>query len=179
MRVNIEDMPELKHFVAPQFRDQRGCFSVLYESALYPDLPIFVQDNFSLSRKNVLRGLHYQLVNPQAKLIVPIQGRIFDVVVDIRKSSPQFGCWAGITLDAERSEQLFVPAGFAHGFLSLTDDVMLLYKVDAPYHPESDRNILWNDPTLNIAWPLERERLPILSDKDKSAPALLRADVFL
>ena len=132
----------------------------------------FVQDNQSFSAsKGTLRGLHYQL-NPKAqtKLVRCTKGSIFDVAVDIRKGSPTYGKWFGIELSAENKKQLLVPKGFAHAFMTLTDDVEVQYKVDEIYSPENDRGIIWNDPAIGIEWPIDIT--PILSEKDEKAPLL-------
>ena len=131
----------------------------------------FLQDNHSFSaRQGTLRGLHYQL-NPmcQAKLLRCVRGRVFDVAVDIRKGSPQYAQWVGVELSAENKKQLFIPRGFAHGFITLVDDVEVQYKADNYYSPECDGNVLWNDPEIGVQWPLEPV---VLSDKDRQAPLL-------
>jgi len=136
----------------------------------------FVQDNHSRSVKNVLRGLHYQIQQPQGKLVRVVQGEVFDVAVDIRKSSPTFGQWVGEILSAENKRQLWVPEGFAHGFVVLSDTAEFLYKTTNYYAPEHERCIAWNDPTLAIAWPIAGE--PALSAKDAQGAALASAEVF-
>jgi dTDP-4-dehydrorhamnose 3,5-epimerase len=137
----------------------------------------FVQDNQSRSAQDVLRGLHYQLApRAQGKLVRVVRGAVFDVAVDIRRSSPAFGSWFGIELSEDNFKQLWIPPGFAHGFLALTDPADLLYKVTAYYSPEHDRSIRWDDPDIGIEWPIDGE--PILSEKDASAPYLAEADVF-
>ncbi|MGB5326401.1 MAG: dTDP-4-dehydrorhamnose 3,5-epimerase, partial [Pseudomonadales bacterium] len=130
----------------------------------------FVQDNFSSSQKGVLRGLHYQLKTPQAKLVTVFYGSVFDVVVDLRRSSKNFGKWLGVELSAENGRQLFVPRGFAHGFLVTSETVGFFYKCDAFYDPEDEHTILWNDPSVGINWPLQGS--PELSAKDRDAPLL-------
>jgi dTDP-4-dehydrorhamnose 3,5-epimerase len=137
----------------------------------------FVQDNQSRSRQGVLRGLHYQLEPmAQGKLVRVVKGAVFDVAVDIRKSSSSIGEWIGVELTEDNHKQLWVPPGFAHGFLALTDPADVLYKVTEYYSAEHDRSIRWNDPDLGIVWPLDAE--PILSDKDAGAPYLRDAEVF-
>jgi dTDP-4-dehydrorhamnose 3,5-epimerase len=136
----------------------------------------FVQDNQSHSRKGVLRGLHYQIKQPQAKLIRTLQGEIYDVAVDLRRSSPSFGQWIGVTLSADNKKQLWIPEGFAHGFLALSKTADLLYKVTDYYAPRHEHSLIWNDPALAIAWPLDGA--PILSDRDQQAPPLDKAEVF-
>lgn len=161
------------------FGDHRGWFMETYSEAklLQAGLDLnFVQDNQSFSTvKGTLRGLHYQL-NPktQTKLVRCTKGAIFDVAVDIRKGSPTFGKWFGIELSAENKKQLLIPKGFAHGFLTLTENAEVQYKVDEYYAPECDRGIIWNDPSIGIEWPLDIE--PILSAKDEEAPLLVNAD---
>lgn len=159
--------------------DHRGWFCETYNKEKLNAAGIkydFVQDNQSFSaQKGTLRGLHYQLNDQaQTKLIRCTRGAIFDVAVDIRKASPTYGQWFGIELTAENAKQLLVPKGFAHGFMTLVDDVEVQYKVDAFYSKEHDRGILWNDPEIGIEWPLSIE--PVLSDKDKIAPLLKEAD---
>ena len=129
----------------------------------------FVQDNYSRSFKNVLRGLHFQENNVQGKLLRVVQGEVFDVAVDIRKNSPTFGQWVGMILSAENNKQLWIPPGFAHGFLVLSDIADFEYKCTNYYDPHSERCLLWNDPTINISWPISN---PILSDKDKLGKSL-------
>lgn len=159
--------------------DQRGFFMESYNKAKFQDLGMefnFVQDNHSFSvTKDVLRGLHYQ-INPkaQAKLVRVIAGSIFDVAVDLRKSSSTFGQWFGITLSSENKTQLLVTSGFAHGFCTLEPNTEVLYKVDEYYSPEHERGILWNDPDLGIDWPTSS---PILSNKDQKHPLLKDTEI--
>ena len=136
----------------------------------------FVQDNHSRSAKNVLRGLHYQIKQAQGKLVRVVAGEMFDVAVDIRKSSPTFGRWVSVTLSAEKKQQLWIPIGFAHGFLVLSEYAECLYKTTDYWSPQDERCILWNDPDLNIAWPLLGK--PILSEKDKNGARFKEAQVF-
>lgn len=156
------------------FGDARGWFMESWSQRKMHDAGIdvqFVQDNQSFSaQKGTLRGLHYQL-NPmcQAKLLRCTRGKIFDVAVDIRKGSPQYGKWVGVELSAENKKQLFIPRGFAHGFITLTDDVEVQYKVDNYYAPECDGNIRWDDPDIGVEWPIKPV---ILSEKDSKAPLL-------
>lgn len=135
----------------------------------------FVQDNHSRSAKGVLRGLHYQLQQPQGKLVRVVRGAVFDVAVDIRRSSPHFGRWVGIQLSEDNHRQLWIPPGFAHGFLVLSDSADFLYKTTDYYAPEHERAILWNDPAIGILWPLAVE--PLLSAKDRAAKLLADAPV--
>ncbi|KUP05288.1 dTDP-4-dehydrorhamnose 3,5-epimerase [Bacillus coahuilensis m2-6] len=161
------------------FGDHRGWFMETYNDSKLKESGIninFIQDNHSFSAtKGTLRGLHYQL-NPRAqtKLVRCTMGAIFDVAVDIRKGSPTFGKWFGIELTAENKKQLLVPKGFAHAFMTLTDDVEVQYKVDEGYSPENDRGIIWNDPEIGIEWPINIT--PILSEKDEKAPLLKDAE---
>ena len=130
----------------------------------------FIQDNQSRSHKGVLRGLHYQKNFPQAKLVRVIQGEVFDVAVDLRKNSPTYGKWVGVLLSAENKKMFMIPRGFAHGFLVLSDTAEFVYKCDELYHPEDEGGIMWNDPDVNVKWPLNEE--PSLSEKDKEHPLL-------
>lgn len=150
------------------FTDERGFFLESWNQSKYQAAGItsnFVQDNLSFSQKGVLRGLHYQLPKAQGKLLQVLQGEIFDVAVDIRKSSQTFGKWEGVHLSSENKKQLFIPEGFAHGFLVLSETALVSYKCTELYHPENEKTIVWNDPTLNIAWPFEGEK--IISAKDQ------------
>lgn len=161
------------------YGDNRGWFMETYNDRFLKQKGLnyhFVQDNHSYSaKKGTIRGLHYQL-NPKAqtKLIRCTKGAIYDVAVDIRKGSPTYGKWFGIELSEENKKQLLIPKGFAHGFLTLTDDVEVQYKVDEFYSPKNDRGIIWNDPEINIHWPLTVQ--PILSEKDQNAPLLRNAE---
>lgn len=169
-------MSPIKLIRPRRFGDERGWFSETYHGGKYRALGVsvaFVQDNHSLSRSPlVLRGLHFQ-VPPRAqdKLVRCVRGRIWDVAVDVRAGSPTFGRWVGAELSAENGHQLFVPVGFAHGFLTLTPDTEVEYKVSAPYAPECDGGVIWNDPAIAVAWPLDG-RQPVLSDKDALLPDL-------
>jgi dTDP-4-dehydrorhamnose 3,5-epimerase len=145
-----------------RFQDNRGWFTEVFNQSTFAaaGLPThFVQDNQSFSTKGVLRGLHYQLIQPQGKLVRVLSGHIWDLVLDLRRNSPDFGKWAGFHLKAPSSDHslqlLWIPEGFAHGFLVLSDTAEVLYKTTNPYYPAGERSILWNDPILNIAWPLE------------------------
>ena len=174
------DIPEVVLVKPKIFGDVRGFFMETYKKSDFEKMGIdtdFVQDNHSKSVKWVLRGLHYQLKpKAQGKLIRCIKGNIFDVAVDIRKGSPTFGRWVGYELSEENKLMLWIPKGFAHGFLTLSDEAEIMYKVSgAEYSPEYDRSIRWNDPEIGIDWALEGK--PILSDKDKSAPLLKDVDI--
>lgn len=161
------------------FGDERGFFLEIYNQATFAKLGLpteFVQDNHSGSQKGVLRGLHYQIQQPQGKLVRALRGAIYDVAVDLRRGSKQFGQWVGVELTAENKRQLWVPPGFAHGFLTLTDWVEVSYKVTQLYAPQHERSLLWNDPALGIAWPLEGE--PTLSAKDRAGVPLAQAETY-
>lgn len=136
----------------------------------------FVQDNHSKSAKGVLRGLHYQIQHPQGKLVRVVQGSVFDVAVDLRKSSPTFGRWVGEVLSAENNKQLWVPPGFAHGFVVLSESAEFLYKTTDYWYPEHERSLLWNDPTVGIAWPIDFE--PQLAAKDAAGKLFDEAETF-
>ena len=150
------------------FEDPRGYFFEMYHAGKHADGGIrgpFVQDNFSHSVRGTLRGLHYQLQHAQGKLMMALEGRIFDVAVDIRKGSPTFGQWVGVELSGENKRQLYVPPGFAHGFCVLSDTADVLYKCTDVYSRKDERGIIWNDPALAITWPIAD---PLLSQKDRS-----------
>lgn len=152
------------------FTDERGFFKEIYHKDKYKEInETFVQDNHSSSKKGVLRGLHYQLNNPQSKLIHVIRGEIFDVAVDIRKGSQTFGKWVGIKLSEDNNRQFFIPTGFAHGFCVLSDSADVMYKCSELYSPDDEYGLLWSDPNVGIEWPLSD---PIVSIKDSSAPEL-------
>jgi dTDP-4-dehydrorhamnose 3,5-epimerase len=157
--------------------DDRGFFLETYKMSSFSANGIpqsFVQDNLSHSARGVLRGLHYQKhPQAQAKLVMPLRGRIFDVAVDIRQRSPFYGQWVGLELSAERFQMLYVPVGFAHGFCVLSEEADVLYKVTAEYAPDLDRGIAWNDPEIGIQWPVVE---PLLSPKDAGLPNLAQAD---
>lgn len=163
------------------FGDDRGFFFESYNAKRFAELTgvstEFVQDNHSRSSKGVLRGLHYQIQQAQGKLVRACAGAVFDVAVDIRKRSPTFGQWYGCELSAENKRQLWIPAGFAHGFVTLTDGAEFLYKTTDYWAPEHERAILWNDPAIGIQWPA-LEAAPLLSGKDQAAVLLADAEVF-
>jgi dTDP-4-dehydrorhamnose 3,5-epimerase len=162
------------------FGDARGFFLESWNRQSFADAGLhldFVQDNHSRSARGVLRGLHYQLENPQGKLVRVTQGAVFDVAVDIRRSSPHFGRWVGVELSAENHRMLWVPPGFAHGFLVLSETADFLYKCTSLYHPPSDRGIRWDDPEIGIVWP-DVGVAPLLSGKDAIAPHLADAEIF-
>ena len=162
------------------FGDDRGFFLESWNARSFAEAGIdasFVQDNHSRSARSVLRGLHYQIGRPQGKLVRVVRGRVYDVAVDIRRSSATFGQWIGIELSAENKKMLWVPEGFAHGFLSLEEGTEFLYKCTDFYAPEHERSILWSDPEIGIRWPLGSDD-PILAGKDATAPLLADAEVF-
>jgi len=168
--------------IEPQvFEDNRGFFLETYHAAKFAEAGIphtFVQDNLSGSHKGVLRGLHYQIKHVQGKLVRVMAGEIFDVAVDLRRSSPTFGKWLGTQLSAEAKTQLWVPPGFAHGFYVLSDWAEVIYKVSDFYSPEGERTLLWSDPEIGIEWPLLNDDAPILSEKDRQGKLLKEAEVF-
>ena len=167
----IETSLKGAYLIKPKvFRDERGFFLEFWNEKVFAENGIdakFVQDNHSLSlKKGVLRGLHFQLSpNAQAKLVRVTRGKVYDVIVDLRKNSETFGKWKGFELSAENFEMVFVPRGFAHGFVTLEDNTEVIYKVDNIYAPDHDSGIIWNDPTLDIDWPIKN---PILSEKDSN-----------
>ncbi len=177
----LETLPEVDVVEAKVFEDERGVFYESWNSRAFAEAIgeryEFVQDNHSESVANVLRGLHYQLPpHPQGKLVRVVSGAVYDVAVDIRRSSHRFGRWAGLELSETNRRMLWVPPGFAHGFRVLSDSATLLYKTTAHYVPKLDRAIRWNDPEIGIDWPGDES--PILSDKDAAAPRLRDAEVF-
>lgn len=180
MKITPLSIPDVLLIEPEVFVDARGAFMESYQQQRYEDAigrPLrFVQDNVSRSRCNVLRGLHYQLLKPQGKLVSVIEGVVFDVAVDLRRSSSTFGKWVGATLSADNHRQLWVPEGFAHGFLVLSESACSLYKSTEYYAPSCERCMRWDDSTLNIAWPLDS--VPILSDKDRAGLSMDQAETF-
>lgn len=181
MKLIATGINEVKLLEPKIFQDDRGFFLESYNEKLLKELlgieTPFVQDNHSSSIKNVLRGLHYQIRQPQGKLVRVVSGEIFDVAVDLRKASPTFGEWTGFHLSAKNKLMAWIPPGFAHGFLSLSDQADVLYKVTAFYDPTSDRSLLWNDSEINIQWPLAGS--PLLSQKDADGKRFREAEVYL
>lgn len=172
MKVINTAIPEVLIIEPKVFGDSRGFFLETFQAARYAEAGIpgpFVQDNHSRSAKGVLRGLHFQKQYPQGKLVYVTSGTVFDVAVDIRKDSPTFGKWVGITLSADEHQQFYVPPGFAHGFCVLSDSADFHYKCTDYYHPEDEGCIRWNDPNIGIEWPFTE---PTLSAKDANAPFL-------
>jgi len=181
MRVHKTEIPDVLIFEPKAFGDNRGYFFESFNRKQFGELSgvdvDFVQDNHSKSGRNVLRGLHYQIKQAQGKLVRVVAGEVFDVVVDIRKNSPTFGKWVGAVLSAENKLQLWVPPGFAHGFVVISDSAEFLYKTTDYWAPEHERCILWNDPAVGIHWP--DGITPVLSDKDLAGKSLADADLFL
>ena len=172
MHKQMTDLPGVFIIESRIFRDHRGAFAELWRRAGYAEIGItddFVQDNVSWSKRGVLRGLHFQEPNAQAKLISTLQGTIFDVAVDVRPDSATFGGWCGVELSADSARQLYIPAGFAHGFVVLSDTAVVNYKCSNYYSPADERTVRWNDPALGIRWPIAD---PILSERDAAAPLL-------
>lgn len=180
MNIIKTEIPDVLIIEPKVFGDTRGFFFESFNTQAFNAAtglsPTFVQDNHSRSAKNVLRGLHYQIRQPQGKLVRVAVGEVFDVAVDLRKNSPTFGKWTGTTLSAENKRMLWVPEGFAHGFLVLSESADFLYKTTDYYAPAHERCLAWNDPALNIHWPLTGE--PILAAKDIAGKRLQDAEVF-
>lgn len=171
MNVIDTDIPDVKIIEPLVFGDERGFFMETWQQKKFEELVTgrptqFVQDNHSKSKKGILRGLHYQTENTQGKLVRVISGEVFDVAVDIRKDSPTFGQWVGVYLSDENKRQLWIPEGFAHGFYVMSEEAEFVYKCTEYYSPEYEVTILWDDPTLNINWPINQESKPQLSQKD-------------
>lgn len=180
MKITPTQIPDLLIIEPTVFGDSRGFFFESYNAKAFGQMTglpvVFVQDNHSLSKKDVLRGLHYQILQPQGKLVRVISGDVFDVAVDIRRSSPTFGKGVGEYLSAENKKQIWVPPGFAHGFLVLSDAAEVLYKTTDYWAPEHERCICWNDPVLDIHWPLSGH--PLVSAKDQMGLLFQAAEVF-
>lgn len=172
MQIHQTDLPGVVIIEPKVFGDERGYFMETWNQERYAagvTSDSFVQDNVSFSRKGVLRGLHFQKINPQGKLVYVLQGEVFDVALDIRVGSPTFGKWASVVLSAENKRQFFIPAGFAHGFCVTSDTALFAYKCTDKYNPQSEGSVLWNDPDLNIPWPTDA---PELSAKDSQGTKL-------
>ncbi|MDN7426910.1 dTDP-4-dehydrorhamnose 3,5-epimerase [Burkholderia sp. AU16741] len=181
IQVTATALPEVKIIEPKVFGDARGHF---YESFNARDFAEhvaagveFPQDNHSRSTKGVLRGLHYQIRHAQGKLVRVVEGEVFDVAVDIRKHSPNFGKWVGVVLSAENHRQVWIPPGFAHGFVVLSDAAQFLYKTTDYWYPEHERCIVWNDPEIGIEWPVDVE--PLLAAKDAAGSRLSEAEVYI
>ncbi|KVK77360.1 dTDP-4-dehydrorhamnose 3,5-epimerase [Burkholderia cepacia] len=180
MNVIATAIPDVKIFEPKVFGDARGFFFESFNQRVFEEAVghsvEFVQDNHSKSAKNVVRGLHYQINHAQGKLVRVVAGEVFDVAVDIRRDSPTFGRWVGAVLSAENKRQLWIPEGFAHGFVVVSDAAEFLYKTTDYWHPDAERAIRWDDPTLAIEWPISGEAT--VSGKDGAAPAFKDAEYF-
>ena len=179
MRIEPTAIPDVLVVEPDVHGDARGFFFESYNRRALAAAGIdaeFVQDNHSRSRRGVLRGLHYQIQHAQGKLVRVAEGEVFDVAVDLRRSSPTFGKWVGANLSGSSHRMLWIPPGFAHGYLVLSEHAIMLYKVTDYYAPEHERTVLWSDPALAIRWPLEGE--PIVSDKDRRGVSFASADLF-
>lgn len=180
MQITKLAIPDVLRIEPRVFGDERGFFYESFHQARFEDAVgrqvNFVQDNHSKSAHNVLRGLHYQIKQPQGKLVRVVAGSVFDVAVDLRRSSPTFGQWVGEILSAENKAQMWVPEGFAHGFVVLSESAEFVYKTTDYYAPEHERCIAWNDPSVGVEWPVSG--VPMVSSKDKIGLSLARADMF-
>ncbi|WP_207870393.1 dTDP-4-dehydrorhamnose 3,5-epimerase [Pseudomonas sp. 51_B] len=180
MKATKQDIPDVILFEPQVFGDDRGFFFESFNQKVFDEVvgrPVtFVQDNHSRSVKGVLRGMHYQIQQPQGKLVRVVQGEVFDVAVDMRRSSSTFGKWVGVHLSADNKRQLWVPEGFAHGFIVLSESAEFLYKTTDYWAPQHERSLAWNDPTVAIEWPYKGE--PALSAKDQKGSAFEEADTF-
>jgi len=180
MKIIETSIPDVLIIEPKVFGDERGFFYESFNAAAFEAATglrrQFVQDNHSKSQRGVLRGLHYQIQQPQGKLVRVVAGEVFDVAVDLRKSSPSFGLWVGTQLSAQNQRQLWIPEGFAHGFVVLSESAEFLYKTTDYYAPEHERSLLWNDPELGIEWPLDEP--PQLSAKDQAGKCLSDAELF-
>jgi dTDP-4-dehydrorhamnose 3,5-epimerase len=180
MQIHTTNLAEVKLLEPRVFADSRGFFLESYNQRTFVELGIrdaFVQDNHSRSERGVLRGVHYQLIQPQGKLVRAVRGEIFDVAVDLRRNSSTFGQWTGHLLSEENKQMLWIPAGFGHGFLVLSPIAEVLYKATDFYAPQGERSILWNDPAIGIQWP--DAGTPILSAKDSAGKPLAQAEVYV
>jgi len=181
MQVKSTNLPGVLILEPKLFADDRGFFTEQFNARVFAEATgfqgTFVQDNLSRSLRGVVRGLHYQLGQPQSKLVACLRGEIFDVAVDLRRDSPHFGQWTGFVLSEANRQQAWIPPGFGHGFVALSDVAEVFYKVDAFRHAPGERSILWNDPQIGIDWPLEGTDAR-LSPKDEQAPGLSQAEIF-
>ncbi len=180
MNVEQTTLPEVLLITPRIFRDNRGAFWEAWNQKAFEDAGLpsnWVQDNCSVSKRNVVRGIHYQVIQPQAKLIRVTHGAVLDVAVDLRRSSPNFGRHVAVELSAENALTLYIPVGFGHGFAALTDDVGLAYKVTDYYCPAGERTLLWNDADIAISWPIAPQDA-ILAEKDRNGATLRTAEVF-
>ena len=181
MKVVPTTIPDIKIIEPRVFGDHRGFFIETWNEQRFREHGVeatFVQDNFSFSRQGTLRGLHYQIKQTQGKLMRVVHGEIFDVCVDLRKSSATFGHWVGVVLSAENHRSLWVPPGFAHGFYVTSETAAFEYKCTEYYAKVHERTLLWNDPALNIEWPVRADVEPLIADKDRDGKTLLEADIF-
>ncbi len=179
MEFTSTSLPDVMLLKPKVHGDHRGFFMETFRKEVFDKAGIttdFVQDNHSKSSKGILRGLHYQIKQPQGKLIRVVAGEIFDVAVDMRRSSSTFGLWIGVVLSAENKHALWIPPGFAHGFYVMSEEAEVTYKTTTYYAPEHERSLLWNDPLVNIAWPEKTD--VVLSDKDRNAPMFAVAETF-
>lgn len=181
MKFEATRLPGVIRIIPTIHTDSRGYFIETWHSRKFTEAGVdthFVQENFSFSSKGTLRGIHYQVRQPQGRLVRVVQGSVFDVAVDLRRSSPTFGQWTGETLSEQNRVQLWVPPGFGHGFLVLTETAGFEYNCTDHYAPEFDRQIRWSDPEIGIEWPLDDDDVPLLSDKDAAAPLLRDAEIY-
>ena len=181
MKAIPTEIPDVVILDPQVFYDARVFFMEIYHARRLAELGItapFVQDNHSRSQRGTLRGLHYQILQTQGKLLRVVYGEIFDVAVDLRRRSPTFGHWTGAILSADNKRQLWIPPGFAHGFYALSEIADLVYKVTDYYAPEWERTLIWNDPQINIAWPLIDNQPPVLSTKDAQGRSFSQAEVY-
>lgn len=181
MKIIDTDIPEVKILEPQVFGDERGFFMETWRENWFSEQVCerrFVQDNHSKSRQGILRGLHYQTNNTQGKLVRVVAGEVYDVAVDIRRSSPTFGKWVGVLLSAENKRQLWVPEGFAHGFYVTSETAEFVYRCTNYYDPSSEHSLLWNDPELGITWPLVNGEKPLLAAKDENGRPLKDAVTF-
>ena len=181
MQFRTTELPDIVLVEPRVYEDARGFFFESYHKQLFEEQKIsleFVQDNHSRSKHGTLRGLHYQIRQPQGKLVRVILGEIYDVAVDLRKSSPTFGKWMGLNLSAKNKKQLYIPPGFAHGFYVLSEWAEVLYKASDYYAPQWERTLLWNDTKVNISWPLPENEEPLLSSKDAAGIPFEQAEVY-
>ncbi len=179
MEITETSLPDVKLVQPNIFGDQRGFFMELYHQETFRKAGLqaqFVQDNLSRSQKGVLRGLHYQIEHPQGKLVSVLSGAVYDVAVDIRRSSPTFGKWVGQVLSSENRYSLYIPEGFAHGFQVLSESADFFYKCTDLYHPEHERTLLWSDPEVGVDWTLDQS--PVLSEKDIAGVPLSQLECF-
>ncbi|MFN3474818.1 MAG: dTDP-4-dehydrorhamnose 3,5-epimerase [Blastomonas sp.] len=180
MQIIPTEIPEVKIIVPRVHGDERGFFLESWNAGAFRDAGMdidFVQDNHSRSARGVLRGIHYQITQPQGKLVRVVRGKVFDVAVDLRRSAPSFGKWVGVELSETNKRALWIPPGFAHGFVALEDDTDFLYKCSGAYVPSDERCVMWDDPDIGIAWPLG-DLEPLISGKDRLGTPLADAETY-